>query len=57
MPSLINNVLEGACFIGTFTFGEQGYLSGVGNVHGNLVNSMIIFGKPRYTQPEKTGSS
>ncbi len=45
MPLLINNAIGGAPFIGTFTFGEQGYLAGVGNRHGNLVNSMIVFNK------------
>jgi hypothetical protein len=43
MPVLIKNVIGDVPFIGTFTFGEQGFLKGVGNVHGNLVNSMIIF--------------
>jgi hypothetical protein len=44
MPLLINNILGGVPFIGTFTFGEQGPL-GEGNHHGNLVNSMILFGE------------
>ncbi len=44
MPLLINNVLGGVPFIGTFTFGEQGPL-GEENHHGNLVNSMILFGE------------
>lgn len=43
MPSLVGTVIGDAPFIGTFTFGEQGYIAGVGNVHGNLVNSMIVF--------------
>ena len=43
MPLLVEETI-GIPFIGTFTFGEQGYLTGVGNRHGNLVNSMIIFG-------------
>lgn len=43
LPLLINGELKGVPFIGTFTFGEQGFLSGVGNRHGNLVNSMIVF--------------
>ncbi|MCK4491722.1 MAG: FIST C-terminal domain-containing protein [Candidatus Altiarchaeales archaeon] len=43
MPLLISNSMGDIPFIGTFTFGEQGFLSGVGNRHGNLVNSMIIF--------------
>jgi len=44
MPLLVNNVLGDIPFIGTFTFGEEGLLKGVGNEHGNLVNSMIVFG-------------
>ena len=43
MTLLINSELGGIPFIGTFTFGEQGFIPGVGNMHGNLVNSMIIF--------------
>lgn len=45
MPLLINGAIGGAPFIGTFTFGEQGFLAGAGNKHGNLVNSMILFKK------------
>jgi hypothetical protein len=43
IPLLINSELGGIPFVGTFTFGEQGFVSGIGNMHGNLVNSMIIF--------------
>jgi len=43
MPVLVKTAIGDAPFIGTFTFGEQGHIPGVGNVHGNLVNSMIIF--------------
>lgn len=42
IPLLINNELGDIPFIGTFTFGEQGPL-GIGNHHGNLINSMIVF--------------
>jgi len=45
MPLLISNSIGDVPFIGTFTFGEQGFLPGVGNRHGNLVNSMIIFSR------------
>jgi len=45
MPLLVNKVLKGAPFIGTFTFGEQGYIPGIGNLHGNLVSSMVIISK------------
>jgi len=44
MPFLINEVLGDIPFIGTFTFGEEGFLRGVGNEHENLANSMIVFG-------------
>ena len=43
MPVLVKTAIGDAPFIGTFTFGEQGHIRGVGNVHGNLVNSMIVF--------------
>jgi len=42
MPLLLKQGLGNIPFIGTFTFGEQGYLPGVGNVHGNLVNSIVV---------------
>ncbi len=45
IPLLINKVLKGVPFIGTFTFGEQGFVSGIGNLHGNLVSSMVIVSK------------
>lgn len=47
MPSLIKKSIGSETpFIGTFTFGEQGYVPAAGrNVHGNLVNSMVVFGK------------
>jgi hypothetical protein len=44
IPLLVNDGLVGAPFIGTFTFGEQGFLPGAGNVHGNLVSAMVVFG-------------
>ena len=43
MPVLVKTAIGDAPFIGTFTFGEQGHIRGVGNQHGNLVNSMIVF--------------
>lgn len=43
MPFLIKDAIGAIPFIGTFTFGEQGFLSGVGNLHGNLISSMVIF--------------
>ncbi len=44
MPLLVEEAI-GVPFIGTFTFGEQGYISEIGNKHGNLVNSMVIIGE------------
>lgn len=44
MPLLVKEVIGDVPFIGTFTFGEQGFVSGIGNHHGNLINSIIIFG-------------
>ena len=43
MPLLIKSVLGDVPFIGTFTFGEQGFLTEIGNRHGNLANSMVVF--------------
>jgi hypothetical protein len=43
MPMLVKAALGDAPFIGTFTFGEQGLIQGMGNYHGNLVNSMVVF--------------
>ena len=43
IPLLINDSLVGAPFIGAFSFGEQGFLPGVGNVHGNLVSAAVVF--------------
>ncbi|MEM7295051.1 MAG: FIST N-terminal domain-containing protein [Pseudomonadota bacterium] len=40
----INGALDGAPFLGAFTFGEQGKLLNAGNRHGNLMISCIIFG-------------
>lgn len=43
MPALVKNAIGDAPFIGTFTFGEQGHIPGVGNYHSNLVNWMVVF--------------
>jgi hypothetical protein len=40
----VNDALDGAPFLGTFTFGEQGALIRAGNRHGNLMISCIVFG-------------
>jgi hypothetical protein len=46
MPLLIKRALGSKVpFIGPFTLGEQGYVPNLGNVHGNLVNSITLFEK------------
>ena len=40
----VSNALGDAPFLGAFTFGEQGALMRVGNRHGNLMISCIVFG-------------
>ncbi|AHM03617.1 hypothetical protein roselon_01226 [Roseibacterium elongatum DSM 19469] len=40
----VNTALDGAPFLGAFTFGEQGSLLRAGNRHGNLMISCIVFG-------------
>lgn len=42
MPLLVKEVIGDVPFIGTFTFGEQGFVPDIGNHHGNLVNSVIL---------------
>ncbi len=41
----VDAALDGAPFLGTFTFGEQGAMHGAGNRHGNLMISCIVFVK------------
>jgi hypothetical protein len=43
VASTVSRSLDGAPFIGCFTFGEQGFLRDH-NVHGNLMISAIVFG-------------
>ncbi len=43
MPSMVAQELQNIPFIGIYSFGEQGFLPGVGNRHGNLINSTIVF--------------
>ena len=43
--SPLTQLLDNRPFIGAFTFGEQGFYKGIGSKHGNLMASMIIFGK------------
>jgi hypothetical protein len=44
--SSLNTALGEKPFVGTFTFGEQGcFLSGE-NYHGNLMISVVVFGRP-----------
>lgn len=40
----VDAALDGAPFLGAFTFGEQGALLRAGNRHGNLMISCVIFG-------------
>ncbi|KKT54962.1 MAG: putative secreted protein [Parcubacteria group bacterium GW2011_GWC2_44_22] len=47
IPLLVNQSLGDISFIGANTGGEQGYLEGVGNRHGDLIAGVIIFG-PEY---------
>ena len=39
----VRTALDGAPFLGAFTFGEQGAIVGAGNRHGNLMISCIVF--------------
>lgn len=41
----LNQIFGGAPFIGTFTFGEQGYVPGIGNRHQNLITNVVVFPK------------
>jgi hypothetical protein len=41
----VKEVLGGKPFLGVFTFGEQGCFTGGENRHGNLMISVIVFGK------------
>lgn len=41
----LNRVFGGAAFIGAFTFGEQGYVPGIGNRHQNLITNVVVFPK------------
>ena len=42
----LNEVLGDVPFMGIFTFGEQGPTLAGDNVHGNLMISCLVFGKP-----------
>jgi hypothetical protein len=41
----VNEVLKGKPFLGMFTFGEQGCFIGGENRHGNLMMSVVVFGR------------
>jgi hypothetical protein len=41
----LNDALGQAPFLGTFTFGEQGCFAGGENRHGNLMISVVVFGR------------
>ncbi len=44
MPFLLNYTINGAPFIATFSWGEQGHLPGISNKHGNLLTSFLVIG-------------
>lgn len=41
----VNQALQGRPFLGSFTFGEQGCFVGGRNHHGNLMISILVFGR------------
>jgi hypothetical protein len=43
----INRALGSKPFIGVFTFGELGFFPGIGNLHGNLMSSSIVFSRKK----------
>jgi hypothetical protein len=45
MVPYINEAVGDAPIIGTFNSGNYGYFRGVGNRYGNMMISMIVFGK------------
>ncbi len=47
MPLLISYANNDAPFIANFTWGEQGYLPGISNKHGNLLTSFLVIGAQR----------
>jgi len=44
IPLLVNSALGNIPFIGANTGGEQGFIEGLGNYHGGLINDIIVFG-------------
>lgn len=42
---LVNEAVGDAPFIGIFNSGNYGYFAGVGNRYGNMMVSMVVFGK------------
>jgi hypothetical protein len=45
--------LQGAPFLGVFSFGEQGEMLGDGSEHGNLMISCTTFGRTRAPEPRR----
>lgn len=45
MRLLLNETIGPVPYLTNFTFGEQGFVPGIGNLHGNLVNSIVLFVK------------
>ncbi|WP_078120944.1 FIST signal transduction protein [Thiosocius teredinicola] len=48
VPAEISAALGSAPFLGAFTFGEQGCISEGRNYHGNLMISVVLFGKVQH---------
>lgn len=44
IPKMLNYTNHGAPFLASFTWGEQGYLPGIGNKHANLTTSFLVIG-------------
>ncbi len=49
MSALVNQTMGDRPWLGVFTWGEQGNLPGVGNLHSNLSAGMVLF--PAVTKP------
>jgi len=44
MPKMLTYANHGAPFLATFSWGEQGYIPGIGNKHANLTTSFLVIG-------------
>ena len=45
IPALVRIAIGDAPFIGSFSFHGYGHFRGAGNFHGQLANSMVVFGE------------